>query len=211
LITEILYRYVSIDGFDQPIVKDHNFGSYIDLVLMGKLNRDGWVFINCIPETSHMIWGVLTGKLLMDKSNQGHKIRILALACLGGLAAGYGMDLLGISPINKKICTSSFMLASGGWCIGTFLFLYWLVDIKRYRKWCHFFVVIGINPIFIYIFSRTVGREVLNKFMPVVTKGLLGWSGLSQGIMNLTAYIAILGIEWLLCYWLYRKKILIKI
>jgi len=211
LITEILYRYVPIEGFDQMFVKDHNFGSYIDMVLMGRLHRDGWVFFNSIPATAHMIWGVLTGKLLMEKSDPSHKIRVLTLACLGGLAAGYGMDLLGISPINKKICTSSFMLASGGWTIGTFLFLYWLVDIKGYKKWCGMFVMIGMNPIFIYIFSRTIGREVLNEFMPVVTEGAMGWFGFPQGAMKLTAYIAILGIECLLCYWLYKKDVFIKL
>lgn len=211
IITEILYRYVSINGFDQPLVKHHNFGTYIDMVLMGRTHNDGWVFFNCIPATAHMIWGALTGRLLINKRDSTHIIKILGLACLGGLITGYGMDWFGISPINKKICTSSFMMASGGWCIGSFLILYWLVDIKGYKKWVSFFAIVGMNPIFIYIFSRTVGRGLLNKYMPVIIKGPLSWIGLSEGIMNLTAYMSIIGIEWCLCYWLYKKNIFIKI
>ena len=211
IITELLYRYTFIEGFDQPFVKHHNFGTYVDIVLMGRTHYDGWVFFNCIPSTAHMIWGALAGKLLLTGSSVNDKIKILGLACLGGLIAGYGMDWFGISPINKKISTISFMLASGGWCLGSFLFLYWMIDIKGYKGAVGFFAVIGMNPIFIYIFSRTIGREFLNKFIPVITKSSIGWTGVSEGIMNLTAYMIILGIEWSLCYWLYKKKIFIKI
>ena len=49
ILTEILYRYTNIPGFDQPFTDQHNFGNYIDLVLMNKINDDGWVAINCIP------------------------------------------------------------------------------------------------------------------------------------------------------------------
>ncbi len=211
IITELLYRYTFIDGFDQPFVKHHNFGTYIDMMLMGKTHRDGWVFFNCIPATAHMIWGVLTGRLLMDKSSSSQKIRILAIVSLGGLLAGYGMDWLGISPINKKICTSSFILASGGWCIGSFLLLYWITDIKGYKKWASFFTIVGMNPIFIYVFSRTVGRGFLNDFIHKFTIVFFGRTGLSDGMINLTTYLIILGCEWYLCYWLYKKKILIKL
>ena len=40
-ISEILYRAWSVPGFDQPFVPDHNFGSYIDMMLMGKLLMPG--------------------------------------------------------------------------------------------------------------------------------------------------------------------------
>lgn len=211
MITEILYRYVSIDGFDQPLVKHHNFGTYIDMLFMGRTHSAGWVVFNSIPATAHMIWGVLTGRLLIDKCSTGKKINILALASLGGLLAGYGIDWLGIIPINKKICTSSFMLASGGWCLGSFLLLYWITDVKGYKKWVPFFTVIGMNPIFIYIFSRTVGRGFLNNFVHIFTKGFMGWAGLSDGIINLTTYLIVLGCEWYICYWLYKKNIFVKI
>jgi hypothetical protein len=47
--TELLYRYTNIPNFDQPFTDQHNFGNYMDLVLMNKINEGGWVAINCIP------------------------------------------------------------------------------------------------------------------------------------------------------------------
>ena len=41
LLTDILYRFTNIPGYDQPFVKDQNFGSFMDMVLMGKLNSGG--------------------------------------------------------------------------------------------------------------------------------------------------------------------------
>src|SRR4029453_17259422 len=65
LLTEILYRFTNIPGFDQPFTDQHNFGNYMDLVLMNKINHGGWVAINCIPTAVHTIAGALAGKLLL--------------------------------------------------------------------------------------------------------------------------------------------------
>ncbi len=209
--TELLYRNFSITGFDQPLVIGHNFGTFVDLALMGKTHPDGWVAINCIPTTAHMIWGVLTGKILINMNSATQKIKILCIISFAALIIGYGMDWVGISPINKKISTSSFVIASGGFSVASLAILYWLVDVRGYKGWVSFFAIFGMNPIFIYVFSRTVGRGYLNEFVPIFTKGLMNPLGLSEGIMNFTAYLTILGLEWYLCYWLYKKKIFIKI
>ena len=66
LLTEMLYRFTDVPGFDQPFTDQHNFGNYMDLVLMNKINQGGWVAINCIPTAVHTIAGALTGKLLMS-------------------------------------------------------------------------------------------------------------------------------------------------
>jgi predicted acyltransferase len=43
------------------------------------------------------------------------KIKILCGAGVICLLIGYGLDWLNITPIIKKIATSSFVFASGGW------------------------------------------------------------------------------------------------
>jgi predicted acyltransferase len=211
ILTEIAYRSFSVEGFDQPFIKDHNFGAFVDLMLMGKTHPDGWVSFNCIPTTAHVIWGALTGKVLLNVTDTTSRIRILGLSCMIGLLLGYGLDLAGISPINKKICTSSFVIASGGWSLALFTFLYWFADVRGYRKGIAFFTIVGLNPIFIYVFSQTVGRKFLKDFVYIFTKGFAGLAGFSESIVHFTSYILILGIEWYLCYWLYKKKIYIKI
>ena len=65
LLTELLYRFTNVPGYDQPFVDHKNFGAFMDMVLMGKINEGGWVTINFIPTAAHTIWGVVAGKLLM--------------------------------------------------------------------------------------------------------------------------------------------------
>lgn len=79
IITEILYRYIRVPGYDQPFVIGKIFGSYADIILMGKLNGNGWVAINVIPTAAHTIWGVVAGKLLI--SNTHHQIKLRNLYC----------------------------------------------------------------------------------------------------------------------------------
>ncbi len=69
VLTEVLYRTILMPGFNQPFVEGKNFGAYVDTLLMGKINDDGWVTINCIPTAAHTIWGVLAGKLLISKKH----------------------------------------------------------------------------------------------------------------------------------------------
>src|SRR6266705_343402 len=105
LLTEILYRYTNIPGFDQPFTDQHNFGNYMDTVLMNKINPDGWVAINCIPTAVHTIAGALTGKLLL--SNARNKLLPMLICAVICLIVGYGLDYTHITPIIKRIATSS--------------------------------------------------------------------------------------------------------
>lgn len=212
LLTEIAYRSFSLDGFDQPFVKDHNFGSWMDLVLMGKINPGGgWVTINFIPTAAHTIWGVVAGQLLMSEKSGTEKIKKIALGGLIILIAGYLLDWTSVTPIIKRIATSSFVLASGGWALLALAFSYWLIDVKKVNNWIFPFVIVGMNPIFIYMFFNTVGDQWLNGFVGIFTKGFLAWFNTPEFLMNLLTSLAILAIEWYFCYFLYRKRIFFKI
>lgn len=211
IVYDAMFRLISIDGFDQPYVKGHNLGSYVDLMLMGKTHPDGWITLNYIPTTVHAIWGVLTGKMLMSPLSQERKLKIISLTGIIAIAAGYGMDWSGIIPINKHISTSSFIIATGGFCLITFAVFYWLIDIMGYKRWTLLFTVVGMNPIFIYVFSSTIGRKWLNEFTPIFVKGIMGPFVESTGIIDGLSTFLALSFEWYLCYWLYKRKIFIKI
>ncbi len=212
VLTEIAYRTFSLEGFNQPFVKDHNFGSWMDMVLMGKINRGGgWVAINFIPTAAHTIWGVITGQMLMSGKPAMEKFRKIALAGLILIAAGYLIDWTSVTPIIKRICTSSFVLASGGWALLAMAFSYWFIDIKKINGWIFPFVIVGTNPIFIYLFFNTIGEQWLNGFVAIFTNGIFGWVGISGFSVKLVTSLIILTLEWLLCYYLYRKKIFFRI
>ncbi|MEP7320677.1 MAG: DUF5009 domain-containing protein [Saprospiraceae bacterium] len=209
LLTEILYRYTHIPDFDQPFVDQHNFGNWMDHILMNKINKGGWVAINIIPTAVHTIAGALAGKWLMDKKNLVFKdILIWAAICLG---IGYIMDLAGITPIIKRIATTSFTLVSLGWCLLGLLFFYWWVDIKNHRRYTLFFIVLGMNSLFIYLFFEIIGSRWFNGYISAIATGVMNMFSASDHVSAIVGSMCIFGLEWGLCWWLWRKKIFFKL
>lgn len=211
VLTEFLYRFTGIEGFDKPFVQGENFGAWMDTVLMGKINGDGWVAINCIPTAAHTIWGVLAGKLLQSTRADREKMKWLILTGLAGLLVGYLLDWTSLTPIIKRICTSSFVLASGGWCMLGLALCYWIADMRGQKAWMLVFTVIGMNSIFIYMFGNTVGYMWLNEFMMIFTGGFLGSLHAPEGMIHILNALLVFGFEWYICYWLYQRKIFFKI
>lgn len=199
LLNDILYRTILMPGFDQPFVEYHNFGAYMDTLLMGKINEDGWVAINIIPTAAHTIWGVTAGKLLSSAMENKRKILLLTIAGLGLLVLGFGADMAGLSPIIKRISTAGFVMASAGWVLLILAFLYWWIDIKDHQRYTWIPVVVGMNAIFIYVFFETVGAQWLNGVVAI----FVPW--------HIAAAFVTWILEWRLCYWLYKKKVFIKL
>jgi len=212
LITEILYRNILMPGFDQPFVEGHNFGTYMDTLLMGKINSDGWVTINCIPTAAHTIWGVLAGKLLVSEKPNAYKIKALIIGGIVALLLGFGLDWLNVTPIIKRISTSSFALASGGWVLLLLAAVYWFVDIRQNKKYAWIATVMGMNAIFIYVFFETVGMQWVDDVVHIFTGQMLELAfGLSEHIALVVSALATLFLEWALCYWLYKRGIFFKL
>lgn len=212
LLTEVLYRIVSPQGFDQPFEPGKNFGAYVDRLLMGKINSDGWVAFNAVPTAAHTIWGVLIGRLLMTERTKRNKMFIMLLAGAIALLIGFGLDLSGITPIIKRISTSSFVFASAGWVLWMMAGLYWLTDIKQYNRYAWVCTVVGMNSIFIYLFFETVGMQWLNGVVAIFTGDMLHLLvHLPLSIAALISALAALLLQWGLCYWLFKRKIFFKL
>jgi len=207
LLIEILYRFTHVPGFDQPFTDQHNFGNYTDLLLMNKINKDGWVAINCIPTAVHTIAGALAGKLLLTGKEKIKPMLIWAVICL---VVGYSLDIAGITPIIKRIATSSFTLASLGWCLIGLVACYWWIDVLDHKKYLKFFIVISMNSIFIYLFFEILGGW-FNRYVGIATNGLMGFINTPENLKLIITSLCIFTLEWLLCYFLYRKKIFFKL
>jgi predicted acyltransferase len=209
LLTEGLYRFTHVPGFDQPFTDQHNFGNYVDLLLMNKINKGGWVAINCIPTSVHTIAGSVVGKLLI--SGRKEKIKPMILWAVICFALGFGLDRLGITPIIKRIATSSFTLASLGWCLVELSLCYWWIDLRNHPKYLKFFVVVGMNSIFIYLFFEIVGDRWFTGYIGSITGGLMNLVGTPEGLSTVLSSLCVFGLEWYLCYFLYQKKIFFKL
>jgi predicted acyltransferase len=207
IFTDIIYRMWSVPGFDQPFTADHNFGSWVDITITGRLAHDRWVAFNAIPTSAHTIWGVLVGKLLMKDFTPKKKLTILWSVGVLAIVAGYVMAPY--IPIIKRTCTSSFMFVSGGYALVAMSISFWLIDVLKYRKAAMFFAIVGMNPIFIYLFSNLGGKHLLNGIAEPFTSRLFGWGG--DVLINEVTTIAVAAMVWYICYFLYKRKIFIKI
>ncbi|MDX2246007.1 MAG: DUF5009 domain-containing protein [Bacteroidia bacterium] len=208
LLAEILYR-----AYDpaSPFVKDANFGSWSDLLLMGKINDGGgWVTVNCLSTAAHTIWGAMAGNLLLSTKPEIEKIKTLVIFGGIGLFLGYSLDWLSITPIIKRIATTSFVFASGGWALLTLAGMFWLVDVKGYQKSVFFFAVVGMNSIFIYLFAN-IGGGWLNGLVHIFNDGVFGGIGFSPRFYHITNALLVWGVYWYLTYFLHKHKIYFRI
>ncbi|MEO0514191.1 MAG: DUF5009 domain-containing protein [Planctomycetota bacterium] len=209
LVTDLAYRLIHIAPFDATFVPGRNFGAWMDLQLMGKVNEGHWVAINAVPTAAHTIWGALAGRWLLSKASPTKKCAVLAAAGALLIVAGYVMDFTGLAPIIKRICTSSFVVASGGWCV---LALFCLIyDVLKWRWGSWWVVVVGMNPIAIYLITEALAWGWLNPKVGIFTGDALANLGVAASLAALATATATWALLWSLCVWLYRKNIFIRI
>jgi len=196
--------FVWFPGPDGPFSKTQNIGAVIDRAILGRNDPDYYVTINCISSTVTTMFGVWTGALLRSQRSRAGKLAILTLAALGGLAGGKTLSL--VNPMIKRLWTASFTIYSAGWVLLMMVAFVLLIDIGGYKKLTFPLVVVGMNSILVYSMSEGIG----------------GWIdrtlGVSSGEFRFrSALVPIAGscatslAFWCLCYWLYRRKIFLKL
>lgn len=206
LISQLLYLYWPVEGYNQPFVAGHNFGSWTDMVLTGSLEHDDWVPFNAIPTSAHTIWGVIVGTLLMKDWSPKKKIMILLIAGITGVIVGYAMDPY--IPIIKRICTISFIIVSGGWCLIGMAISFWLIDVLHFKKVPMFFTVFGMNPLFIYLMASSFRRFFARLVDPFIYR-IFSWA--DDTTINVISTLIIAAMLWYVCYFLYKRRIFIRI
>lgn len=209
---------IPVPGFGAGVMTpEGNFAGYIDrLLLPGKFFQ--WYFPDYLdPEglLGHLsgvamgLLGILTGQFLMkeDKNLNGLK-KALYLGATGVVFLGVGLLWDLAFPIIKKIWTSSFVIFAAGWSLILLSLFYLIIDVWKQKKWSFFFVVIGSNSIFIYACQSGVfdlqqtGRFFFNGFIKSPSDAS------AQAVIAAIVYLAV---SWLFLYFMYKRKIFIKI
>jgi predicted acyltransferase len=209
LLSEVLYRFTHVPGFDQPFTDQHNFGNYVDWILMRKINDGGWVAINCIPTAVHTIGGAMAGRLLLGTS--ARKAQTLVIWGVIVLVLGYGLDLAGITPIIKRIATSSFVLVSLGYSLLILALCYWWIDLRDHRRRLEFWTIVGMNSIFIYLFFEIVGDRWFTGYVTFIADGVMQPLRLPALLVGVIASLCVFALEWGLCWFLWRKRIFFRV
>ena len=165
----------------------------------------GYQTLNFVPSLATMLLGLLCGQILRRESN--HRDILLRLfgwagACLAlGIIAG-----LTICPIVKRIWTPSWVLYSGGIVIALLATFYWLVEMKQWRRWTFPLVVVGTNSIAIYLLFELLAPWIANTLKVHLGSGI--FSGTYGPVIQRCSVLVVL---WLVCWWLYRRRIFLKI
>jgi predicted acyltransferase len=210
LLIDLAYRFFPVEGFNHPWVNYENLGAWFNNKIEGVDKASEWATLNFVSTSVHTIWGVLCGNLLMSETPAKKKIRTLLIAATSALVIGYSLDLLNITPIIKKIATVSFVFASGGWTILALAFCYWLIDVKKiFIKGSRFFIIVGMNSIFIFIFFHIGGANFIRRIIDPFSNLFFSWAG--EIITGVITSLGIWAALWYLCYWLYKNRLFIKI
>ncbi|MBI1371496.1 MAG: DUF5009 domain-containing protein [Phycisphaera sp.] len=209
-VTEMLYRLWPIDGYNHPFVPDENFGSWLDVLITGYTSRGHWVAANAIPTAAHTIWGVMAGQLLISDRPTRRKLQTLVFVGLIGVAIGYGLDP--VTPIIKRIATTSFTIVTGGWCVLALALSFWAVDVvKAAPRAARFFAVVGMNPILIYLFCETGGARWLRNIVSPFTEGFLGMTAMPEPVIALCTNAVVVAMMWSTLYFLYKRRVFVAI
>ncbi len=224
-----LLRFVPVPGFGLPgrdvpfMDPDRNLAAWLDRQLfMGHLfdkTRDPEGILSTIPAIATALIGVLTGYWLRSGKSPG--VKALLMLCVGivGLGAGEVWNLW--FPINKNLWTSSFVLFSGGFALVFLAFLYWTLEIKKWRgPWTMPILVFGMNAIAGFVADSFVYGPGYS-FTVKGPKGPVTWHdaaqaklmsfGASAANASLIYSLAAVLFCWILLWFLWRKRIFLKV
>lgn len=186
-----------------------NISSYIDrLLLPGYFCcyefGDNEGILPLIAAIGTGLLGMLTGEFLMTDRKPMKKVLFMTIAGVSMLIIGLIWNF--VFPINKNLWSSSFVCFVGGLSILLLSLFYLIIDVWKFRKWAFFFVVIGMNPITIYLANNIIGWNNANQFFFRGFANLLpdAWAQLVMAIGYVT-------IGWVFLYILYKKKIFLKV
>jgi predicted acyltransferase len=186
-----------------------NFASYVDrMILPGKLYlgiHDPEGLFSTIPAIATGLLGILAGSYLR-KALQPDGRRAARLAGTGALFIGLALAWNPFFPINKNLWTSSFVLTTGGLSLILLALFYYVIDVRGVKRWAFFFRVIGMNSILIYMSGHFIDWDYANT-------GFFQWLGQWVGNPYNAFVMAIcyIGLKWLFLYFLYRKKVFLRV
>lgn len=183
---------------------------YVDRnVMPGKLYKtvhDPEGLASTLPAIVTALLGMLFGSVL--RSDQiGEYLKVLTLIGFGVLLTALGGLWNEVFPINKNLWNSSFVCFVGGCSAIALGVFYLIVDVWGLRFWAFAFVVVGANPLAIYLgrkfFDLNHTRDfffgdAITRFVP-------------ETYQTLATSFAGLLVGWLILLWLYRRQIYIKI
>ncbi len=208
-------KHFNYTGFLSHWNKNSNLGNAFDVWFLNLFprssrflyGRGGYQVLSFIPTLGTMLLGVFAGRWFLS-SEPKIPMRKFLVAAVALMAAGLLFHFAGVCPIVKRIWTPSWVLFSGGVC---FLFLAtfsWVVDIRKHRSIAFPLVVVGMNSIAAYVMAG-----LCREFFEDSFRIHMGWALniLGTALEPIVLGTLVLGTYWVILFWMYRKKLFIRI
>ncbi len=182
-------------------------------------HKAGYTTLNFIPSAVTILIGVFAGSLLKSDRSATQKVTWLML---GGLIAMVLAVVASVTvcPVVKKIWTPSWVLFSGAWVLWILALLYWIVDIRGFKRWTFPLVVVGMNSLAMYLmgmlFKGTINANLKTYLGKNLGDNKADHSGFVEA-MFLGPYaptlqsIGVFIVLWLICFYLYRNKLFFRV
>src|SRR5262249_28267092 len=152
--------------------------------------------------------GLIAGQWLRA-SRPKIPFRRLLTAGVVALAAGSLLHVTGICPVVKRIWTPSWVLFSGGVCFFLLAAFFWLVGEQGWRKWAFPLVVVGMNSIAAYLIAHLLPDFLISSFSTNLGPRSFDFAG--HALEPLMQGAAMLLVYWLILFWMYSKKLFLRI
>ena len=157
-----------------------------------------------------MIFGLLAGGILKrDDLPASKKVGILLAASAIGFIAGLLLAGLNLCPIVKRIWTPSWALFAAGWTFLILSLFYDVIDRSGWRRWAFPLVVVGMNSIAMYVLAHLAAGFIASSLRTVFRPHVFEIFGtVYEPMVEATVVLFVL---WLVLYWMYRRKIFLRI
>jgi heparan-alpha-glucosaminide N-acetyltransferase len=203
-------------GFLAHWNKNSNLGEAFDVWFLNLFprqsrflyNEGGYLTLSFIPTLGTMLLGLFAGRWYRESPSKV-PVKKFALTGLSLAALAIVLHFVGACPIVKRIWTPGWTLFSGGIC---FLFLSifaWIIDVKGFRRWAFPLVVVGLNSMAAYLIAHLCESFIISSLHTHFGDRPFGILG--PGLQPLLLGIAVMLAFWLMLFWMYRKKIFIRI
>ena len=179
-------------------------------------NDGGYATLNFIPSLATMLMGLMAGQFLRQPGSRVKQFLFLVVAGFACLGIGLFMGNT-VCPIVKRIWTPSWAVYSTGWTFLMLAFFFGVIECIGWKNWAFPFVVVGMNSIAIYCMSQLSRGFVRNSLNIHLGKPVAWLVECLKAPELITVYgpifqnAAILLVFWLVCFWLYRRQIFLKI
>jgi predicted acyltransferase len=174
-----------------------------------RFNSGGWSTLSFIPTLATMQLGVFAGLWLQTSRSTVDKLKGFVIAGIALTLAGLVLQWLHISPIVKRIWTSSYTLYSGGLILLILAGFYAAIEWNGWRRWSFPLLVIGANSIAIYVMSWTMEEFISSALVRHL--GRAPFAIMGPPFEPVLRGAAVVLVFWAILYWMYRRKIFLRI